>query len=294
MVGLGGTAVGGITYGGVAEPIERDGSGRLREEERVIEIKPMDDSHIYVSCLHFGPVNPAVPLRPGWEQPKVPDLPPHPWTDETISELARKYRCLGEGQLGDPTREFMREMMGRYGTCAILAWEDGSIIGHLRFYPLSIAQLLARGGEEQQPAPSHSALLFEPDPEALWVLCVMTALPNIGATEATVDGRHFPTARQAGARKGTGTKLVRGLIDWADQQGWKRIVKLAHPDLDVFYGICGGGGKAFWEKSGFHAIGSTPVEPWKGEIAEAVERQRQECRWSEEETWAWHLMAYDL
>lgn len=260
----------------------------------MIEIKPMDDGHIYISCLHFGPVNPDTPLRPDWEQPKVPDLPPHPWTDETISGLARKYRCLGEGQGGDPTREFMREMMQRYGACAMLAWEDGSIVGHLRFYPLSIAQLLASEGAEKQPVPSFSALLFEPDPEALWVLCVMSALPNVGAVEATVDGRHFPTARQAGARKGTGTKLVRGLIDWAGEHGWKRIVKLAHPDLDVFYGICGGGGKGFWERSGFHAFGSTPVEPWQGEIAETVERQRNERQLSEEKTWAWHLMAYDL
>lgn len=260
----------------------------------MIEIKPMDDGYINISCLHFGPVNPDVPLRPDWEQPKVPDLPRHPWTDETISELARKYKCPGEGQGGDSTREFMREMMQRYGTCAMLAWEDGRIIGHLRFYPLSIAQLLARVGGEKQPVPSYSALLFEPDPGTLWVLCVMTALPNIGTVEATVDGRDFPTARQAGARKGTGTKLVRGLIESAGDHGWKRIVKLAHPDLDVFYGICGGGGKSFWENSGFLAIGSTPVEPWKGEIAETVEWQRKQRRWSKEETWAWHLMAYEL
>ena len=260
----------------------------------MIDVRPMDKSYVYTSCLHFGPVDPDVPLRPDWEQPKVPDLPAHPWTDETISELARKYKCLGEGQGGDPAREFMREMMQRYGTCAILAWEDGTVVGHLRFYPLSIAQLLARAGEKKQPVPSYSALLFEPDPEALWVLCVMTALPNTGAAQATLGSRHFPTATQAGARKGTGTKLVRGLIDWAGTHGWKRIVKLAHPDLDVFYGICGGGGKAFWERSGFHAIGSTPVEPWQGEIAEVVERQRKEAGLSEEDTWAWPRMVRDL
>jgi hypothetical protein len=260
----------------------------------MIQVRPMDESYIYISCLHFGPVDPDSALRPDWEEPVVPDLPPHPWSDETIAELANEYRCLGEGQGGDPTREFMREMIQRHGTCAFLAWEEGLVVGHLRFYPLSIAQLLARAGGEKQPAPRYSATLYEADPKALWVLCVMTARPNVGAMAATVDGRSFPGAKQAGARKGIGSMLVRGLVDWAGERSWKRIVKLAHPDLDVFYGICGGGGKAFWEKASFRAIGSQLKKPWKGEIAEVVERQRQERGMSEKEAWTWHLMACDL
>jgi hypothetical protein len=35
-------------------------------------------------------------------RPQVDDLPAHPWSDDTIADLAGKYGCLGEGQGGDP------------------------------------------------------------------------------------------------------------------------------------------------------------------------------------------------
>ena len=81
----------------------------------MVDVRPMDESYIYISCLHFGPIDPKAPIRSDWAQPQVSDLPPHPWSDGTIAELARMYRCLGEGQGGNPTREFMRDCK-RYGT----------------------------------------------------------------------------------------------------------------------------------------------------------------------------------
>jgi hypothetical protein len=55
----------------------------------MVEIKPMDESYVILSCIHGGPFGPA----------DTPDtcmvgqdwVPPHPWTDETIVELAVSY-----------------------------------------------------------------------------------------------------------------------------------------------------------------------------------------------------------
>jgi len=58
----------------------------------MIEIRPMDEGYIHVDCLHHGPVDRSSPPRRGREWQDAPDLPPHPWSDETIAELARRHR----------------------------------------------------------------------------------------------------------------------------------------------------------------------------------------------------------
>ncbi|HDY64643.1 MAG TPA: hypothetical protein ENH84_00215 [Phycisphaerae bacterium] len=132
-----------------------------------VVIKPMDESYILIDCLHHGAVDPSLPPRRlgGWQD--APELPPHPWSDETIGRLAKTYGSISDGWGGDPNREFMREMIRRYGSCAILAWEDGLVVGFLRFYPLAIAQLLGRADAKKQPAPGSHALDLESNPAAL-------------------------------------------------------------------------------------------------------------------------------
>ena len=98
----------------------------------MIEIKPMDESYIHIDCMHRGPVDPSSPPRRLVHWKDAPDLPPHPWSDETIAELAKKYGRLAEGWGGDPSREFMREMIQRHGSCAMLAWEEGKVVEEVR------------------------------------------------------------------------------------------------------------------------------------------------------------------
>ena len=252
----------------------------------MIEIKPMDESYILVDCLHHGPVDPSSsPRRVENEWQDAPDLPPHPWSDETIAQLAKEYKGISHGWAGDPGREFMREMILRYGTCAILVWEGQKGIGHLRVYPMSVSRLL----KQTDPSPvldSTLACKLEEDEGTLWVQCVMTCPPYEDSEGAT----------QAGARKGIGLKLVRALIPWAKEQGWKRIVKVAHCDLDWFYGIQGGGGKGFWEKAGFKIVGTFYKQAWEfdGNHKSVVQAQMTEKGMTEEDIWTWYLMAYDL
>ena len=250
----------------------------------MVEIKPMDEGFILIDCLHGGPIDSTLPAKRGDGWQDAPDLPPHPWSDETIAELAAKYKRISEGWAGDPAREFMREMIQRYGTCAILAWEDRTVVGFLRFYPLSIAQLIVRSGSAKEHPIAKDAMVFDPDDAALWVHCVMTCKPY-ETPEA---------AKEVGSRKGIGTQLVRALIPWAKDHGWKRILKGAHSDLDCFYGTYGGGGKAFWEKVGFKVVGTFRAERWGGDWTDIIERQRKAKGMTAEEVWTWFLMAYEL
>ena len=90
--------------------------------------------------------------------------------------------------------------------------------------------------------------------------------------------------------------LARGLVAWARDHGWARIVALANADLDCFYGTCGGGGKAFWEKAGFEVVGTLrPDKSFWGEYwTDIIERQRKDKGMTAEEVWTWYRMAYEL
>ena len=101
---------------------------------------------------------------------------------------------------------------------------------------------------------------------------------------------------KVGARKGIGLKLARAVIRWARDNGWKRIVKVAHCELDWFYGIQGGGGKTFWEKVGFNVVGSFQKDAWEfnKEHGAIVQAQMAEKGMREEGVWTWYRMMYEL
>lgn len=267
----------------------------VRRDDPVVKIKPMDKSYIHVACMHYGPVDPLSPPRPGDEELETPDLPAHPWSDETIVELAKQHWQGCEGWGGDPAREFMREMIQRYGTCAMLAWEERKVVGLLRFYPLTVAHLLAQASPDRLQLVAAGASKFEPDPDTLWVQCVMTCRPYVSSTEGTLGDRHSPSMADAGARKGTGLKLVQGLIAWARERGWKRIVTTTNADLDCFYGIIGKAGRAFWEQAGFQVVGTHYAEwPKEDDWEATVGSQAREKKMSKEKAWTVYHMVCTL
>lgn len=237
----------------------------------MIEIKPMDEGYLHLNCLHGGPID-TTKLEP-LQKEVSSDLPPGPWSDEMISELVAKIGHAGP-------RQFIREMIRRYGTCAILAWEKQKVVGHLRFYPMKIARMVYYSdficSEACEP---------KEDEGTIWVLCVMTSTPYDDS-----EG-----AKKAGARKGIGQKLIQGLITWARKHGWQRLVKVAHADLDCFYGNLGGGGKSFWEKAGFKVASTFYKCPeWSDDFMALVLSQAKEEGMIEREAWTWYRMRYEL
>jgi hypothetical protein len=252
----------------------------------MVDVRPMTEEYIHIDCLHHGPVDPARAPSRGKLYQTVENLPRHPWTDDTIVEMAQRYYHLSEGWRGDPAREFMREMIQRYGTCAMLAWQEGKVVGQLRFYPIKMAQLVYNADPKKQSLMGEAGgLAFEAESDTLWVQCVMTARPYKNATGAL----------WAGARRGVGQLLIRALVTWGIEHRWQRIVKQAHADLDCMYGQYGGGGKGFWEKAGFTAVGTLESGPHHNkEWRQTVEREADAKGMSRKEAWRWFLMAYDL
>ncbi len=275
----------------------------------MIEIKPMDGSYLHARCLHNGPIDTTACDPP---RDRLPEgSPPHPWDEPTLRQVAARYRAHGMAPHATP--ELMREMIHRYGTCAMLAWEAQKVVGHLRFYPMKVARLLWTS--DRCPVLNcPGACEPEEDEGALWVLCVMTAQPYVASASCSAlekvspardapdvvtsasGQRQYRTAEEAGARKGVGLMLVRGLISWARDHGWNRIVKVAHCDLDWHYGILGGGGKAFWEKAGFKVVGSFHRRggEFKGDDRVIVQAQMARKGMTERELWTWYRMAYEL
>lgn len=255
-------------------------------EESMIQIRPMDENQVHIPCLHEGPIDLSA-LAPSHDT-GYGYLPPHPWSDETIVELAMRCPGISHGDSDfEESREFLREMILRYGACALLAWDGRLVVGQIRFYPMAIARLIAESQTDPSPLLDCTAAC-EPgdDEDTLWVQCVMTSAPYINARDA----------KKVGARKGIGSALAQALISWAGDHGWRRIIKVAHCDLDWFYGIQGGGGRAFWEKAGFKEIGSFFRRAWDfaPDAWSTVKDQMNEKGMSERDIWTWYRMAYDL
>jgi len=255
----------------------------------MIEIKPMDECYLHLTCLHDGPVDTGT-----FEPPPDPlpgGHPPHPWSEGTLVAVAEAYR---EHQLYHPRpAAFMREMVRRYGTCAILAWDGRNVVGHLRFYPMKVARLFVP--ERDDFPPLSWACEPEEDEGTLWVQCVMASRPYIGPGPDRVTGRNWPPMAEAGARRGVGLELARGLVGWAREHEWKRIVKIAHSDIHCFYGQLGGGGKAFWEKVGFRVADSFQRRPdWSADFIALAEAQGRDEGMAPDEVWTWHRVIYEL
>ena len=88
---------------------------------------------------------------------------------------------------------------------------------------------------------------------------------------------------------------MQGLVAWAREHEWRRIVKIAHGDLDCFYGILGGGGKSFWEKAGFvvaDAFYQWPQPP--DDFRALVLPQAKQTGVTEREAWTWYRIAYQF
>ena len=197
----------------------------------IVEIRPMGEDHILPRCLHDGPIDATIA-----QACETADLhfPPHPWSDETIRDLVAENPDFGLCDAGEGfPAEFMREMIRRYGTCALLAWEEQKVVGFIRFYPMEVARPVGERERGQGEPILDPTLACEPaeDGGALSVHCLMTCPPYTGVIEnpppEVKEDPNFRSAQDVGGRKGIGLRLAKALVPWARERGWKRVTKVA-------------------------------------------------------------------
>ncbi len=195
-----------------------------------ITIEMMKDDFIIWRCLHNGPL-----------------------TVDTIDRLPSDS-CVPWEHFRARNIALLDKLTASYGSCAVVARQGFSIIGTLRFYPKTVWELKGAGYlclQQDFPAgpddgfsaddlpPLHT--LHDP---TLKIHCLMT-VPLSGNNESYRRG-------------GIGTGMVRKLIEWAGENGWKRIEVEAFEDLPLVYGVTGSAGITFWEKLGFHLVDRFP------------------------------------
>jgi GNAT superfamily N-acetyltransferase len=216
-------------------------------EERVIDIRPMSDDFILWRCLHGGP-----------------------HTAQTIDQWPpKKTQWEGQRAINVP---LLRKLIEAYGTCAMLAWDDDSVVGFLRFYPKAVCAFPDAGmmclqqahpaGPSELLAAKRLPALEEIEDKTLSVHCLMTGTPFL--------------AENPYQRKGLGTMMARALLDWARQNGWVAVEAIAYEDLQVLYEVTGQAGKRFWEKLGF-SLTATKTEPVFLEETDFTRKMRDEA-----------------
>ncbi len=101
---------------------------------------------------------------------------------------------------GDEVPGFMSKIRDTYGNCAAIAWCGEKVLGHIVFLPRAIAR--------QQQATGHEH--FGPTDQDEGTLVV------VNLAFCSLSGHEF-------RGKGIGKGMVGIMLDWADQNNWRRV-----------------------------------------------------------------------
>jgi len=249
--------------------------------KKMVEIKPMDKGCVLWRCLHGGPL--SMETMEQW---------PADQHDNWKRLRARNVPLI-------------KKLISTYGNCAMVAQDGDEIIGMLRFYPKAMTPTNEKGLIcfcMQQFHPAGAADDFveqdwpsfeEIEDKTLVVHCVMASRPFADEKATRLCGGNCLGRQEAGARKGIGSKLAKAMVEWAKENGWKKIEVTTHPDLDIFYGITGNAGKTFWEKAGFRVTAVRPMSKklWPDENARAlIHSQAKKAGIISDEAWSFYDM----
>jgi GNAT superfamily N-acetyltransferase len=197
-------------------------------DEVVIEM--MTGDFILWRCLHGGPLS------------------------KTTIELWPADSPIPLGRYCVRNKPLIKKLTRIYGPCAVEARRGDDVVGHVRFYPKAVLEMDGAGflclqmDSPEGPRDNFSEFDFPPreklKDQTLKIHCLMTAPPS----------EKDPAYR----RQGIGTRMVRRLIGWATENGWKQIEADAFEDLPIIYQVTGAAGRMFWEKLGFNAADRFP------------------------------------
>ena len=191
-----------------------------------VVVEAMTEEFILWRCLHGGPLS-----RDTIDQwPSKGTMPWETYRERNVPLLTKLTRT--------------------YGACAILARDADQIVGQLRFYPKAVWGMQSAGylclqqdhpaGPTEDFAEREFPPLEDLEDGSLKVHCLMTGSP---------ERKENPYQR-----RGIGSRMARGLIRWARDNGWDRIEADSFEDMPIIYEVTGDAGRTFWEKLGFQLV----------------------------------------
>jgi GNAT superfamily N-acetyltransferase len=136
-----------------------------------------------------------------------------------------------------PVVSYYKKLIDNYGTGAIMAWQDKSLIGFLPFYP-------------QNCGLSKVNCVCAPIDTTIEKINSTNLVPLDNLCLKTLEVQCLSVTRRL-HRKGLGTAMSIYLIEWAKEQGWDKIQGWAFSDshfIDAYKWLPS---IHFWEKSGF-------------------------------------------
>ncbi len=188
----------------------------VRFDEKTVTVKMMDDSWIINRCVSEAPFTP----RPGvvWSY---------------------RDRCSRLLIPGDEYEQTMRHFRDAYGNAAVIAWDGGTVLGHIIFVPKPEAR--------RRKMLFHERMPVSPDDDRTLVVQAV-GFCSIGGQE--YRGR------------GIGRTMAELMIEWAAANEWLKFQIFGVPS-GLFPGHWMDScmpPKPFWLKFGFEGIGRTKAE----------------------------------
>lgn len=191
----------------IKHTIEIDG------ERRDIDIRPMDESFVVYRKMYVPPIT-RENLATG-----------------TDNDPACLFEFLGS-EAPQIIDQFLRTQIRAIGSCGILAWESDAVIGKMYFATREMWDAFRQGDcwmcveHESMPRMIRSlsderiaALLASPS-KTIYVECF-----NVGHFDARYHG------------KGIASAMLRELVRWAKENGWRRLEIKSCPDVVPFWAL---------------------------------------------------------
>jgi GNAT superfamily N-acetyltransferase len=167
----------------------------------MIEYRMMDEQTLLCRCMHGGPV-------------------PLDGASSALPEVSQ-----------DAVEAFLKAIIDKYGSCAVLVVDGESIVGVLWFYPDIVREQLgaehAACIQEEHRAEAIARLNLESLPSK-------EDLPDISLRiECMMVVREYDQSKVKTdyTGRGIGKRMVKTLVAWAKDHGWKRIIANAIPDI---------------------------------------------------------------
>jgi len=182
-----------------------------------MKLCPMNKDFILFCCLHCGLLSPS-----------------------SIEE-----KCsLPKGQ-SNRNKKFLARLIDTYGSCAMLAMEDDSVVAHARFYPQTIYNQFKFCCQDPNHAITQEMVrmklppLENPAARILRITCIFVHMDYQG--------------------QGLSHKLIDAILKWAKSNAWKSVRCLAYSDNYWLSSEMCTPMLRTYRKHGFRKIGTTMI-----------------------------------